>query len=687
MPKNKNKGKNGKNGHNTRSTKVYTEVEQPPSSPVPNALLLPSLSEAEGSHTRNDKLPPESVNNNTSDAESVSKQQQDDFLCNTSFHSKNNNYIEKESPGNSIQSSDKNNHAFPNHAVIPKVSDNRETYNQPDPPPEDHRSLLQEGALLTLTSELKAIRSRMDTLDKIELSLSTLVTQFGGLAERTTKVESKVDSHTSSITKVNEAISSLKEEVNLQGSALAKLTTIKSDLFKQNKDVKADLVKQNKGITKEMNQLLDQQRGQVDSFISTTARIEKNISERVEISLEEKLEKKLVKKLEDRLEEKLKKELEKKLENRCEENISERVRTSLEEEMERGLEAKLEEKINARLAERAEEKDKQISNVSSFQSLKDQAFSKRHNIVVMGLEEDDNRSVSSAVKDFLKSFGVDKIGIRDAYRIGQRQSDNTSYRRPIVVEFYHLSDRNKVWRKRRQIPSVEGELNVRIQADLPKLLRDEINILYRIKRAASNFPEFQSASISDFALQLNGREFSPFNLELLPLPLRPSTISNPRSGEAVVFFSKYSPLSNHHPSPFTLQGQSYQNLEQYLAVQRATVSGQESTIRRASAATDPKEAKGILRSLRESHPQDWAEKVENVTLEGLRAKFSQNAHLLSFLKNTKSLQIGEASRDVRWGIGLELNDPAVLDISKWNSSGNLLGKCLMKVRDELSAPT
>lgn len=187
--------------------------------------------------------------------------------------------------------------------------------------------------------------------------------------------------------------------------------------------------------------------------------------------------------------------------------------------------------------------------------------------------------------------------------------------------------------------------------------------------------------VRSFAIQLNGKEYNPTNLEQLPFQIRPSTISNPMSETAIAFFSKYSYLSNHHPSTFNIQSQSFENMEHYLAVQRAKLSGQESI---GSSATDPKEAKAILRSLREDHTHEWSERVEQVTTEGLRAKFSQNPHLRKFLKDTQHLQIGEASKDPRWGIGFDLNSPEVLDTSKWNAEGNLLGKCLMKVRGELS---
>lgn len=93
---------------------------------------------------------------------------------------------------------------------------------------------------------------------------------------------------TSSLIEVKNELASLRETVDLQGRALAKLTTMKSDLVKQNKEVKEDLLKQNNSLTKEVNQLIDQQKNQVESFHSTSKHIENNIFERVEQKMEEK---------------------------------------------------------------------------------------------------------------------------------------------------------------------------------------------------------------------------------------------------------------------------------------------------------------------------------------------------------------------------------------------------------------
>lgn len=615
--------------HNTRNrSRSRTKVRESVPADA-NAPLTSESASDELSPPREGKHPPPEAEIPTSDATaSVSTQQQDvssviSTKVTDSHISKND--TENGSKNPYVQEEGISTEGLANFA---KMSDIREVSKQTNLQPDDPPVLLKTSALTALTSELTAIRSRMDKLDKIEVSLSTLVNQFGGLAERTVQVETKVESHESKLTKVNAELAALRETVDSQGRALAKLTNMESDLLKQNKEVKADLLKQNRGITKEMNQLIDQQKNQVESFLSTTKRIENNIYEKVEQKIEVKVDEKVEKKV--------------------------------------------------------HQVSQEATQKASFQSLKDQAFAKRRNLVITGLEEDDTKSTTATVKELFKSLGADKLGIKQAYRIGLRQPDNTSYRRPILVEFHQLSDRNKVWKKRMQTPSAEeGEQRVKIQADLPKLLRDEMHILYRITRAAANFPEFKTAVVRSYAIQLNGKEFNPTNLEQLPLPIRPSTISNPKSDEAIAFFSKYSPMSNHHPSPFKVQDQSFENMEHYLAVQRAKLSGQESIMERASTATDPKEAKAVLRSLREDHAKEWSEKVEQVTTDGLRAKFSQNSHLLKFLKNTQGLLIGEASKDPRWGVGFDLNSPEVLDPSKWNNAGNLLGKCLMKVRDEL----
>lgn len=186
------------------------------------------------------------------------------------------------------------------------------------------KALFAKGSpFLAMTSELQAIRVRMDTIDKIEAPTSSLAKQFNVIAERTTKLENSVQSNSALINEVktettsfretvtisiksnttklhdvNTELASLKKTVEIQGRAIAKLTTlktdllqqnkeVKSDLTKQNQEVKADLIKQNKAINGEMNKLLELQKQQIGSFQASTQKVERNILEKTQMKIEE----------------------------------------------------------------------------------------------------------------------------------------------------------------------------------------------------------------------------------------------------------------------------------------------------------------------------------------------------------------------------------------------------------------
>lgn len=124
-------------------------------------------------------------------------------------------------------------------------------------------------------------------------------------------------------------------------------------------------------------------------------------------------------------------------------------------------------------------------------------------------------------------------------------------------------------------------------------------------------------------------------------------------------------------------------MEQFLATRKAELLGKEDLIAKAKKADDPIQAKFILNALKEDHQQESNQQVERVALEGLRAKFYQNPHLGDYLCSTNHLTLGEASKNPRWGIGIGIDNPQALDHSKWLPAGNLLGRALMMIREEL----
>lgn len=309
--------------------------------------------------------------------------------------------------------------------------------------------------------------------------------------------------------------------------------------------------------------------------------------------------------------------------------------------------------------------------------------------MVIGLpEHESDNSTSVALKFFKKELKIRKrLEIETAYRIGQIPSGGNPYIRPLIVKFAKLPDRNLIWRHRNNISQEEGQQRIRIQADLPKKLRDDVSMLYRVARAASTMEEFKSVKVTDYALNFKGQLFSADQLEQLPLALRPSSLAVRKSEDTLVFFSKSCILSNHFPSTFNIDGMVFYTMEQYLAFERARLSEQDHLIEKASHAQDPVEAKSILNLLRNDHTQEWQDRRQNIAITGLRAKFLQNEQLAQFLLDTKRYTLGEASKNTTWGVGMTLEDQLVTDSSKWLESGNLLGKLLMQLRSELEHST
>lgn len=119
-------------------------------------------------------------------------------------------------------------------------------------------------------------------------------------------------------------------------------------------------------------------------------------------------------------------------------------------------------------------------------------------MVVTGLKEDPQKDARSLIKDFISNtLKIKDVDVGAAYRLGSPQPENDNYSRPIVVSFANLAQRNKIWRQRFITTDGNGDNVVRIQAYLPKQLRKDIQLMYKVVRAASAIPEYQSARVRE----------------------------------------------------------------------------------------------------------------------------------------------------------------------------------------------
>lgn len=458
--------------------------------------------------------------------------------------------------------------------------------------------------LMLVLSELKDIKTQMVKLHQVETTTASLV---GQLATNTSKMGELVETVTqnkSNIQNLNKEVGTLKKTVEAHSSQLTELKDFKEEISESS----------DKAVTR-MNELIETQRDQVDSFNEGAKRLQ--IEWQKEVMLE----------------------------------------------------------VNKRFEEMKKEKEKE----KYYESLKDQAFRNRYNLVVVGLSEDPEKTTVQIVKNFFSDvLKTPKVRFISSHRLGVQAEASNTYNRPVLIKFGDWGDRNAIWKRRAEIPDKQ----IRIQADLPKVLREGMPTLYKVANAASKSKEFNNVKVQHYQLELDGEPYQIADLEKLPVKFRPSTLAEPKSETHMVFFSRHSKLSNHYPSQFSIKDQRFASMEHFLATRRAELSGREDLIRKAGEVQDAVQAKHILNTLHGDHQQEWEEGMERTALEGLRAKFTQNRTLQDHLCSTGKLVLGEASTNSKWGIGMDISNEEVLDHSKWSAEGNLLGRSLMILRDE-----
>ena len=317
--------------------------------------------------------------------------------------------------------------------------------------------------------------------------------------------------------------------------------------------------------------------------------------------------------------------------------------------------------------------------------LANESQARRVNLVFLGVRESKAEICEETILNLLTyaGFEFDIRSLERAHRLGPYHKQRV---RPIVVRFHHFLDRQSVWMARRYIKET---CEVTVVEDYPEEIRDRRKQLYPILNTAisyrdEEFPDFRfKAHLNVDKLIINGSSYTVDRLDKLPKQLKPELSSSPVKGDKLVFFSKASPLSNHHPSPFKVAGSDYNCMEQFLMEAKALYFSDHETAAAIMNTTDPVQQKRLGKSVRNFDLSTWHDAVPDVLETGLKAKFSQVDHCRDFLLSTEGKTLAEANpSDSFFGIGMGLRHPDVWKADLWGR--NLLGHKLMDVRNSLS---
>jgi ribA/ribD-fused uncharacterized protein len=150
-----------------------------------------------------------------------------------------------------------------------------------------------------------------------------------------------------------------------------------------------------------------------------------------------------------------------------------------------------------------------------------------------------------------------------------------------------------------------------------------------------------------------------------------------------LFYGKESIFSNMYYSPFTINGITYINVEQWFMSSKSKLFGDDITHKMIMCSKNPYEIKKLGRQVKNFNESLWKKKCKSIMKKGIVAKFTSNKHLLSILKSTGNNLIAECSiYDKYWGNGLNIKNSCIIDPKLWPGKNNL-GKILTSTRDQI----
>lgn len=140
-------------------------------------------------------------------------------------------------------------------------------------------------------------------------------------------------------------------------------------------------------------------------------------------------------------------------------------------------------------------------------------------------------------------------------------------------------------------------------------------------------------------------------------------------------------LSPHYNSTFEYSDRIYNTAYQFTYASKALLCKDIASFLQILACRDPATLEELGRKIR-AKEEVWEQNREEMCVLGTYLKFDSNEELRKKLVETGEKILVFGDLDEIWGIGLKEGDEDIEDGGKWKGQ-NLMGKCLMRVRQEL----
>ncbi len=289
------------------------------------------------------------------------------------------------------------------------------------------------------------------------------------------------------------------------------------------------------------------------------------------------------------------------------------------------------------------------------------------------IEKTDNSVLSKTIMDiFIQDLNVTDVFIQVAHRIEFYNKDKKGPRN-VHVQLTNKMEAMKIIRASNKLKGHDPPMFINFHYTKDVLAKRKI-LLPILKKAR----ELKyKAYLNDDKLLIDRELYTVDTLNLIPFDT--SEINTREGASSIAFHGRLAYFSNFNKAKFTLDGQVFYCVEQYLQYHKALLVNDNTSATRIMISNDPVEMKHTGDKLK---PHGWQQNAVILVKKAVFAKFSQNSNLKAILLSTGTKRLAEASKDPFWGCGKKLYDDDVLKIKCWKKS-NQLGKILEAVRSEL----
>lgn len=152
------------------------------------------------------------------------------------------------------------------------------------------------------------------------------------------------------------------------------------------------------------------------------------------------------------------------------------------------------------------------------------------------------------------------------------------------------------------------------------------------------------------------------------------------------FFFYRSKLSQWHMVNFLVEGVIYCCCEQYMMAKKAVLFNDMEMYLKIMKEKHPRQHQSYGRQVKNFDISVWDSVAKEIVYNGNYARFIQNEDQKNLLLDTKGLLVEASDIDMKWGCGVALDDPKLLDKKNWIGK-NWLGEILTAVREDIKNNT